>query len=222
LRKLRQAVQACAPGGLLGEADQFGLGLRGERRALSNSATRARARTEARSISAGPVLLGPEAPASVVRAQKLAAMAEGGEQFQRQPVSRRTPRCRPERLGIAGAEHNVGVNLGGVPTPGNERRLRQPLLHVGGEVLIAPQRRDIHVHVLAVFLHDRQIEQDLVQRVRPVHVDDGDDPPGAYALPQIHDDAGLLGAQSSVGFPGPDGEQVLLGHGGRILNVKIE
>src|SRR5262245_29292693 len=75
--------------------------------------------------------------------------------------------------------------------------------------------------MLAMFLHDRQIEQNLVDRVWTIHIDDSHHPPRAHTFPDVDDHARLLGAQSCFGFAGPDREKLLLRHGCGILDVEI-
>src|ERR1700741_3259243 len=75
--------------------------------------------------------------------------------------------------------------------------------------------------MLAMFFHDRQIEQDLVERIQAIHIDDSYHTPSAHTFPDVEDQAGLLCAQSRLRFAGPDRKEVLLRHGCRILDVEI-
>jgi len=58
------------------------------------------------------------------------------------------------------------------PEPLTQKRpLLKPPFHINGEVFKPAQRSDIDLHVLAMLFHDRQIEQDLVECVRTIHID---------------------------------------------------
>src|SRR5262245_38683403 len=99
--------------------------------------------------------------------------------------------------------------------------LPKPLFHICGEVFKPAERSDLDPHMLTVLFHDRQIEQDLVDRVWTIHIDHSDHTPGADTLPDVDDDARLLCAQSCFGFAGPNREELPLGHGCRILDLKV-
>jgi hypothetical protein len=79
--------------------------------------------------------------------------------------------------------------------------LLKPLFHISGEVFKPAQGSHIDVHMLAVFLHERQIEQHLVNRVRTIHIDDSDHPSRAHTFPDVDHHTRLLCAQSCFGFP---------------------
>ncbi len=101
--------------------------------------------------------------------------------------------------------------------------------HGRGEVVLPPKshihlddRYNGHFNVLAVLLHDRQVERNLVEHVVRFDVDDGDDPALADAFPQIDHDTGLLGAERGLGLARPNLEQVLLAHRIRIFDVEVQ
>src|SRR6185312_12271554 len=101
------------------------------------------------------------------------------------------------------------------------RPLPKSLLHISGEVFKPAQGSYIDLHVLAMFFHDRQIEEHLVDRIRTIHIDDSYHTPRAHTFPDVDDHAHLLRAQGCVGFAGPDREEILLRHGCRILEAEI-
>ena len=68
--------------------------------------------------------------------------------------------------------------------PCQKRRLLKPLFHISGEVFIPAQGSHIDLHMLAMFFHDRQIEQNLVERIRTVHIDDSHHTPRAHTFPE--------------------------------------
>ena len=72
-----------------------------------------------------------------------------------------------------------------------EKPLLKPLFHIGGEVFIPTQWGHIDLHMLAMFFHNRQIEQNLVERVWAIHIDDGHHPPGEQVVPVGRARAGL-------------------------------
>jgi hypothetical protein len=93
--------------------------------------------------------------------------------------------------------------------------LLKPLVHVSGEVFKSAQGSHIDPHMLAMFFHDRQIEQDLVERIQAIHIDDSYHTPSAHTFPDVEDQAGLLCAQSRLRFAGPDRKEVLCDMGAR-------
>ena len=72
------------------------------------------------------------------------------------------------------------------------RPLLEPFLQIGGEVFKPAQRSDIDLHMLAMFFHDRQIEQNFVERVRTIHFGDSHHTPRAHTFPDVDDHAPSL------------------------------
>jgi hypothetical protein len=66
-------------------------------------------------------------------------------------------------------------------------RLPKPLFHISGKVFEPAQGSNIDLHMLTVFFHDRQIEQELVERIRTIHVDDNDYTPQPHTFPDVDD-----------------------------------
>ena len=87
-----------------------------------------------------------------------------------------------------GGQHAVGQSLIGLQgTPfqkldsslAQKRPLLEPLFHIRGEVFKPAQGSHIDLHMLAMFFHDRQIERNLVERVRTIYIDDNHHTPRA-------------------------------------------
>jgi hypothetical protein len=80
--------------------------------------------------------------------------------------------------------------------------LVEPLFHISGEVFKSAQGSHIDLHMLAVFFHDRQIEQNLVEHVWTIHIGDSHHTPRAHTFPDVENYARLLCPQSGFGFAG--------------------
>ena len=77
------------------------------------------------------------------------------------------------------------------PALAQKRPLLEPLFQISGEVLKPAQGSHIDLRMLAMFFHDRQIEQNSVERVQTIHIGDSHYTPRAHTFPDVDDDACL-------------------------------
>jgi hypothetical protein len=140
-------------------------------------------------------------------------------------VSLRAVRSMPLLGGVERREQLDLAELGApCRRPGSlaqKRPLLKPLFQISGEVFKPTQGSHIDLHMLAMVFHDRQIEENLVERVRTIHIGDSHHTTRAHTFPEVDHHARLLCAQTCFGFAGPNREEILLRHGCRILEVEI-